>query len=437
LVKALKTLKDEKSLKLFTNAKKLLPGGVNSPVRAFNAVGGNPFFVKKAKGSKIWDEDGNRYIDYVCSWGPLILGHSHPAVTEAICKQAEMGTTYGTPSKLEIELAELVCEAYPSIQMLRFVNSGTEATMSAIRVARAYTERSLIVKFKGCYHGHGDMLLVDAGSGVATLGIPNSPGVTEKTAEDTLTVQYNNIRELQEVFEEYPYEIACVIIEPVAGNMGVVMPLEGYLEAVRNLCTKYGALLIFDEVMTGFRVAYGGAQSVYKIKPDLTCLGKIVGGGLPVGVYGGKRDIMKNVAPSGNVYQAGTLSGNPLTMSAGIATLKELKKKNSYEELDKKSKKLAMAIEKASTKYNIPVCLSGLGSMMCLFFTDQPVLNYDVAKNSNLEIFNEYFWNMLEQGVFLPPSQFEAFFISLAHNEEDLNFTIRAIENSFKKISNK
>ena len=437
MVRTLNTLKDENSLKLFTKAKKLFPGGVNSPVRAFKAVGGNPFFVKKAKGSKIWDEDGNRYIDYVCSWGPLILGHSHPAVTDAICKQAEMGTTYGAPSKLEIELAELVTEAYPSIQMIRFVNSGTEATMSAIRLARAYTERNLIVKFKGCYHGHGDMLLVDAGSGVATLGIPNSPGVTQKTAQDTLTVQYNNIRELQELFETYPYDIACVIIEPVAGNMGVVMPLEGYLEGVRELCTKYGALLIFDEVMTGFRVAYGGAQSVYKIKPDLTCLGKIVGGGLPIGAYGGRRDIMKNIAPSGNVYQAGTLSGNPLAMTAGIATLKELKKKNAYEELDKKSKKLAIAIDKASTKYNIPVCLSGLGSMMCLFFTDQPVLNYDLAKISNLDIFNEYFWNMLEQGVFLPPSQFEAFFISLAHNEEDLNFTIRAIENSFKKISNK
>jgi glutamate-1-semialdehyde 2,1-aminomutase len=427
-------LKNEKSVKLLERAREIMPGGVNSPVRAFKAVGGNPPFIKKAKGSKLWDEDGKKYIDYVGSWGPMILGHSHPAVVDAIQKQAEIGTSFGAPTKLEVEMAELLTSSVPSIEMIRMVNSGTEATMSAIRLARAYTKKDKIIKFKGCYHGHGDMLLAQAGSGVATLGIPDSPGVTANVAQDTLTASFNNISELEEIFEIYPYEIACVIIEPVTGNMGVVMPLDGYLQKVQDLCLKYDTLLIFDEVMTGFRVAYGGAQEVYKIKPDLTCLGKIIGGGLPVGAYGGRKDIMEKIAPSGPVYQAGTLSGNPLAMAAGIATLKELKKKNVYKELDAKSKKLAQGIEKAANKYKIPLCLTGLGSMMCIFFTEQPVLNYDMAKNSDLKMFNNYFWSMNSQGIYLPPSQFEAIFISLAHNDEDLTKTITAIEKSFKYL---
>lgn len=428
-------LKNQKSVELLEKAKKIIPGGVNSPVRAFKGVGGNPVFIKKANGSKLWDEDGNEYIDYIGSWGPMILGHNHPSVAEAIHKQLDIGVSYGAPTELEIEMAEIITSAMPSIEMVRMVNSGTEATMSAIRLARGYTGKNKIIKFSGCYHGHGDMLLVHAGSGVATLGLPDSPGVTKTVAQDTLTVSYNNIQELEEVFETYPYDIACVIIEPVTGNMGVVMPLDGYLQKVRELCTKYDTLLIFDEVMTGFRVAYNGVQGVYNIKPDLTCLGKIIGGGLPVGAYGGRKDIMEKIAPSGPVYQAGTLSGNPLAMAAGIATLKELQKDGVYQQLDNKAKKLAMGIEKASDKYNIPVCLTGIGSMLCTFFTDQPVLNYDMAKKSDLNMFNKYFWSMHNQGIYLAPSQFEAVFISLMHSDEDLDKTIDAIDKSFKLIS--
>jgi glutamate-1-semialdehyde 2,1-aminomutase len=427
-------IKNQKSAQLLEKARGIIPGGVNSPVRAFKGVGGNPPFIKKAKGSYLWDEDGNKYLDYVGSWGPMILGHSFPTVVEAIRRQAEIGTSFGAPTKLEVEMAGMITEAVPSIEMVRMVNSGTEATMSAIRLARAYTKKNKIIKFNGCYHGHADMLLSHAGSGVATLGLPDSPGVTKNTASETITVSYNNINELEEAFENYPYDIACVIIEPVAGNMGVVMPLEGYLKKVAELCNRYETLLIFDEVMTGFRVAYGGAQQIYKIKPDLTCLGKIIGGGLPVGAYGGRKDIMEKVAPSGPVYQAGTLSGNPLAMAAGLATLKELKKKNIYKELDDKAKKLAKGIEQASDKYNIPVCLTGLGSMLCLFFTDKPVLNYEMAKSSNLEMFNRYFWSMNRQGIYLAPSQFEAMFISLAHNDEDLAKTCKAFEKSFKEL---
>ncbi|MFN4151074.1 MAG: glutamate-1-semialdehyde 2,1-aminomutase, partial [Candidatus Sericytochromatia bacterium] len=314
----MKELKNAKSVKLLKKAVEIIPGGVNSPVRAFKSVGGSPLFIKKAKGSHLWDEDGNRYIDYIGSWGPMILGHAHPEITKAIKKQAEIGTSYGAPTKLEVEMAELITSAMPNIEMVRMVNSGTEATMSAIRLARAYTKKSKIIKFKGCYHGHGDMLLSDAGSGVATLGIPGSPGVTESVAKDTITASFNDIKELEAIFEAYPYDIACIIIEPVTGNMGVVMPLDGYLQQVRDLCDKYDTLLIFDEVMTGFRVAFGGAQSVYNVKPDLTCLGKIIGGGLPVGAYGGKKEIMEFVSPAGPVYQAGTLSGNPIAMAAGL-----------------------------------------------------------------------------------------------------------------------
>ncbi|MFN8575426.1 MAG: glutamate-1-semialdehyde 2,1-aminomutase [Candidatus Sericytochromatia bacterium] len=431
----IKELKNQKSVKLLEKAKKIIPGGVNSPVRAFKSVGGNPPFIKKAKGSKLYDEDGNTYIDYIGSWGPMILGHGHPEVLEAIHKQLDIGTSYGAPTKLEVEMAEIITSAMPSIEMVRMVNSGTEATMSAIRVARGFTGKNKIIKFKGCYHGHGDMLLSSAGSGVATLGLPDSPGVTKSVAQDTLTVSFNDISELEQVFEAYPYDIACVIIEPVTGNMGVVMPLDGYLEKVRELCDKYDSLLIFDEVMTGFRVAYGGAQSVYNIKPDLTCLGKIIGGGLPVGAYGGRKDIMEKVAPSGSIYQAGTLSGNPLAMTAGIATLKILQDKSVYEQLDRKAKKLAQGFEKAADKYKIPLCLTGLGSMMCAFFTNQPVLNYDIAKTSNLDMFNSFFWNMNKQGIYLAPSQFEALFISLAHSDSDLDKTIDAIDNSFKILS--
>ncbi|MBC7472866.1 MAG: glutamate-1-semialdehyde 2,1-aminomutase [Candidatus Sericytochromatia bacterium] len=428
-------LKNQTSVELLEKAKEIIPGGVNSPVRAFKAVGGSPPFIKRAKGSKLWDEDNNEYIDYIGSWGPMILGHSNPIILDAIRKQLDIGTSFGAPTRLEVEMAELITSSMPSIEMVRMVNSGTEATMSAIRLARGYTGKNKIIKFNGCYHGHGDMLLVHAGSGVATLGLPDSPGVTKSVAQDTLTVDYNNIKELEQVFETYPYDIACVIIEPVTGNMGVVMPLEGYLQQVRDLCTKYDSLLIFDEVMTGFRVAYGGVQEVYNIKPDLTCLGKIIGGGLPVGAYGGKKEIMKHIAPAGNVYQAGTLSGNPLAMAAGIATLKELQKKEVYQGLDYRAKRIGKGFEEASDKYNIPLCLTGLGSMMCVFFTDQPVLNYEMAKNSNLKMFNQYFWAMHNQGIYLPPSQFEAIFISLAHSEEDLDKTILAIELSFKQIS--
>ncbi|MEK7434021.1 MAG: glutamate-1-semialdehyde 2,1-aminomutase [Cyanobacteriota bacterium] len=430
-------MKNEVSKELFSKAIDIIPGGVNSPVRAFKSVGGNPIFMNRAEGSKLFDEDGNEFIDYIGSWGPMILGHTHPSIVKAVEKQIKIGTSFGTPSRLEVEMAELITTSMPNIEMVRMVSSGTEATMSAIRLARGYTKKNKIIKFKGCYHGHGDMLLVQAGSGVATLGIPDSPGVTESVAKDTLTASFNNIPELEEIFETYPYDIACVIIEPVVGNMGVVMPLEGYLEKIRELCDKYDTLLIFDEVMTGFRVSFGGAQELYKIKPDLTCLGKIIGGGLPVGAYGGKKEIMKHIAPSGNIYQAGTLSGNPLAMSAGIAQLKELiaNKDVIYPELDKKSKKIAQGVEMASTKYNIPVCLTGVGSMMCVFFTDQPVFNYDLAKTSNIEQFNKYFWSMIDQGIYLPPSQFEAFFISYAHTDDDINKTVSAIEKSFELIS--
>lgn len=430
-------MKNDISKELFSKAVNIIPGGVNSPVRAFKSVGGNPLFIKQAFGSKLIDEDDNEFIDYVGSWGPMILGHGYPSVVEAIEKQVKIGTSFGAPSRLEVEMAELIINAMPNIEMVRMVNSGTEATMSAIRLARAYTQKNKIIKFKGCYHGHGDMLLAQAGSGVATLGIPDSPGVTESVAKDTLTASFNDIEELKEIFETYPYEIACIIIEPVTGNMGVVMPLDGYLQQVRDLCDKYDTLLIFDEVMTGFRVAFGGAQSVYNVKPDLTCLGKIIGAGLPVGAYGGKKEIMQKVAPAGPMYQAGTLSGNPLAMAAGIALLKELSenKEKIYSSLDSKAQKIAQGIEQASVKYDIPVCLTGLGAMMCIFFTDQPVLNYDMAKKSNIEMFNSYFWNMMENGIYLPPSQFEAFFLSDAHTDEDIQKTISAIDNSFNKIA--
>jgi glutamate-1-semialdehyde 2,1-aminomutase len=429
-------MQNSKSLSLFEKAKDLIPGGVNSPVRAFKSVGGNPIFIKKAKGSKLFDEDNKKYIDYIGSWGPMILGHGNQEVLEAISKQLEIGISYGAPSKKEIEIAELITEAMPSIEMVRMVNSGTEATMSAIRLARAYTKKDKIIKFKGCYHGHGDMLLSEAGSGVATLGIPSSPGITNNTAKDTLTIDYNNIDQLKETFETYPYDISCVIIEPVVGNMGVVKPLDNYLQEIRKLCDKYDTLLIFDEVMTGFRLAYGGAQEIYKIKPDLTCLGKIIGGGLPVGAYGGRKDIMSMIAPSGPVYQAGTLSGNPLAMTAGLATLKILRREKDtlYKELDKKAEKIAKGIEEASSTYNIDVCLSGIGSMLSVFFINEPVINYETAKKSDTEIFKKFFHFMLEQGIYLPPSQFESWFISIAHNQQDLIKTVNSIKNSFKLI---
>ncbi|GIW22881.1 MAG: glutamate-1-semialdehyde 2,1-aminomutase 2 [Candidatus Sericytochromatia bacterium] len=429
-------MKNTKSLSLFEKAKELIPGGVNSPVRAFKSVGGNPLFIKKAKGSRLIDEDNNKYIDYVCSWGPMILGHGNEEVLEAIHKQLEIGISYGTCSKKEIEIAELIIEAMPSIEMLRMVNSGTEATMSAIRLARAYTKKDKIIKFKGCYHGHGDMLLSEAGSGIATLGIPGSPGITNNTAKDTLTVDYNNIEQLKEVFETYPYDIACVIIEPVVGNMGVVKPIDNYLQEIRKLCDKYDTLLIFDEVMTGFRLAYGGAQEIYKVKPDLTCLGKIIGGGLPVGAYGGRKDIMKMVAPSGPVYQAGTLSGNPLAMTAGLETLKIIRRQKDsfYKELDKKAEKIAKGIEEASRKYDIDICLSGIGSMLSIFFINEPVINYEIAKKSNVGMFNKFFHSMLEQGIYLPPSQFESWFISISHTQQDLIKTVNSIKYSFSLL---
>ena len=423
-----------KSKRLFERAKKSIPGGVNSPVRAFRGVGGSPLFMERASGAYIWDANGNKYIDYVGSWGPFILGHSHPAVTEAIIKQAEKATSFGAPTELEIELAELVISLMPSIEMVRMVNSGTEATMSAIRLARAYTNREKIIKFEGCYHGHGDSFLIKAGSGVLTLGSPDSPGVTKGTAQDTLNAIYNNIESIRKLIQANPNQIAAIIVEPIAGNMGVVPPKENFLKALRELCTKEKIVLIFDEVMTGFRVALGGAQSIYNIKPDLTTLGKIIGGGLPVGAYGGKKEIMTMISPSGPVYQAGTLSGNPLAMAAGIATLKILRDENPYSALEKKSAHIANEFAKNIKAAGIKAFQTRIGSMMCLFYTDNEVIDFNSAFSSNTEQYAKYFNSMLESGVYLAPSQFEAMFVSAAHSDEDVERTIESNRVALSKI---
>jgi len=426
----------DKSTQAFNEAKQYIPGGVNSPVRSFRGVGGTPPFIASASGSYMYDIDGNRYIDYIGSWGPMILGHAHPAVTKALTEAIARGTSYGAPTVLETELSKLVTQAIPSMELVRMVNSGTEATMSVLRLARAYTKRNKIVKFVGCYHGHHDSLLIRAGSGAATLGVPDSPGVPESIASGTITVAYNNIEELTEVFSQYGDDIAAVIIEPVAGNMGMVLPREGYLEKVREITQQYGALLIFDEVMTGFRVAYHGAQSVYGIKPDLTCLGKIIGGGLPVGAYGGRRDIMELISPAGPVYQAGTLSGNPLAMTAGIVTLNLLlNTPDMYEQLTQKTMALCGGIRAEAEKFGFTLQYHQLGAMFGLFFTDQPVYDYDSAKQSDAGAFNIFFHAMLEQGVYLGPSPFEASFISAAHSDEDIAATIKASAYAFGKVA--
>jgi len=423
-------VKTDKSQKLFEQAKKLMPGGVNSPVRAFKSVGATPVFIKKGEGSHIWDEDGNEYIDYVLSWGPLILGHSHPRVVEAIKKQAQLGTSFGACTELEVKMAEKVVEAVPSVEVVRMVNSGTEATMSAIRLARGYTGRDIIVKFEGCYHGHSDSLLIKAGSGALTFGAPDSKGVTKEVAKDTIIARYNDINMVENIFKAYGENIAAVIVEPVAGNMGTVLPEENFLKGLREITTKYGALLIFDEVMTGFRVSYSGAQGFYNVMPDITTLGKIISGGLPVGAYGGREEIMRMVSPDGPVYQAGTLSGNPLAMAAGFETLKILSEDPTlYEELDKKAEKLCNGLKESMVQNGIDVTINRIGSMMCMFFNKESVHDYDSALKSNTTLYAKYFREMLKRGIYMPPSQFETFFLSTAHTDDDIEKTI---ETSFE-----
>lgn len=423
----------QKSQRYFNQAKAVIPGGVNSPVRAFKAVGGNPIFIKRAKGSKIYDVDGNSYIDYVLSWGPLILGHSHPKIVKALKSAIERGTSYGAPTPLEIELANLVIKAYPSMDKVRMVNSGTEATMSAIRVARGFTKRDKIIKFEGCYHGHADGLLVKAGSGATTFGVPDSPGVPKSYAQNTITLPFNDPNALRRVIDREWKSIACVILEPVMGNIGCVLPRPGFLEALRETTEKYGIVLIFDEVMTGFRVAYGGAQEYFKIKPDMTCLGKVIGGGLPVGAYGGKKEIMSMVSPEGPVYQAGTLSGNPLAMTAGIETLKILSGKGTYKKLEKLCAMLEEGLADAARKTGVKTRFYRAGSMFCTYFTDKEIFDYATAKTSDTAKFARFFLGMLKRGVNIAPSQFEAGFMSLAHTEKDIEKTVKAAYESLKE----
>jgi len=425
----------DRSRKLFAEAREVIPGGVDSPVRAFRSVGGRPLFITRGEGPYIYDADGNRYVDYVLSWGPLALGHAHPSVVKAIQKQAELGTSYGAPTELETELARMVIDLVPSVEMVRFVNSGTEATMSALRLARAYTGRDKIVKFQGCYHGHADMLLVQAGSGVATLGLPDSPGVPRGATQDTLVAPYNDLDAVKRLFREYPAEIAAVIVEPVAGNMGVVPPADGFLEGLRRLTEEHGALLIFDEVMTGFRVALGGAQALYGVMPDLTTLGKVIGGGLPVGAYGGRREIMEEVAPAGKMYQAGTLSGNPLAMASGIATLRELTKPGVFDGMVRQAKALGDGIAYAARRAGVPIYQTRVGTMFATFFREGPVRNWDDVSRSDTEAFGRFFHGMLENGVYMAPSQFEAGFISAAHGDEEIRATIAAAEAAFARVA--
>ncbi|TDI81480.1 MAG: glutamate-1-semialdehyde-2,1-aminomutase [Caldithrix sp.] len=423
------------SEKLYHRAGTVLPGGVNSPVRAFKAVGGTPLFIERAEGAYLIDVDGNRYVDYVGSWGPMLIGHAHPQIINAVRTALSKGTSYGAPTEVEVELAEMVIDAVPSVEMVRFVNSGTEATMSALRLARAYTKRDKIVKFEGCYHGHADMLLVQAGSGVTTLGLPDSPGVPDSAVADTLVAQFNNLDSVQNLFEQNPAEIAAIIVEPIAGNMGVVPPQAGFLEGLRKIAGAGGALLVFDEVMTGFRVAFGGAQSLFKVTPDLSCLGKIIGGGFPVGAYGGRKEIMELVAPSGPVYQAGTLSGNPITMTAGLETLKILKKTGTYDKLEHLSEKLAHGIRQAAESVGLPLFQTRVGSMSGMFFTSKKVVDLATAKTSDTKKYARFFTEMLNRGIYFAPSQFEAAFVSLAHDQEQIDQTISAAKEIFEIIS--
>ncbi len=427
-------MKITRSIKLFERAQHLIPGGVNSPVRAFRSVGGQPRFIKRAKGAKLYDVDGNAYIDYVLSWGPMILGHASPPVVTAIKKAAAHGTSYGAPTELEVELAGQIRDAFPSMEKSRLVSSGTEAVMSAIRVARAFTKRDGILKFEGCYHGHSDYLLAKAGSGLATLGIPDSMGVPADFAKHTLTAPYNDIRSVQQILRERGKDLACVIVEPIAGNMGVVPPAADFLPALRQLTTDYDVLLIFDEVISGFRVHYGGAQALYGVTPDLTVLGKIIGGGLPVGAYGGRRDLMDLIAPAGPVYQAGTLSGNPLAVAAGLATLKQLRAKNLYKRLEERSAALARGLADEAKRAGIAVTHTRVGSMLTSFFTQEPVVDWNSAKRSDTKRYGQFFHLMLEQGIYLAPSQFEASFLSTAHTSADIEKTIRAAREAFKSL---
>ena len=424
-----------KSKSAFDRAKGLIPGGVNSPARAFGGVGGTPIFVDHAAGPYLFDIDGNKYIDFIGSWGPMILGHAHPKVVEAIQTTAIKGSSFGAPTEMESQMAELIISMVPSIEMVRMVNSGTEATMSALRLARGYTGRDLIIKFAGCYHGHVDSLLVQAGSAATTLGVPSSPGVPKGCTADTLVLRYNDIEELKDTFSKLGDKIACVILEPVVGNMGLIPPSSGFLKELRGLTTQFGAVLILDEVMTGFRLSAGGAQQLLGIEPDLTALGKIVGGGLPVGAYGGKKEIMAKVMPSGPVYQAGTLSGNPLAMAAGIATLTELKKNPPYEKLEKYAQRLEIGLRDAASNAKIPHVINRVGSMWTLFFASTPVTNYDTAKLSDTKMFSKFFWAMMDRGVYLPCSQFEAAFNSVTHDEAIIDLTLKAAKDSFAEIN--
>jgi glutamate-1-semialdehyde 2,1-aminomutase len=424
------SLTQTRSEELFTTAQHVMPGGVNSPVRAFRGVGGTPIVIERGAGAYMWDVDGNRYIDYVLSWGPLIMGHAHPAVVEALTKQVQQGTSYGAPTAVENQLAELVIEMIPGIEQIRFVNSGTEATMSALRLARAHTGRAKIVKFSGCYHGHADMLLVQAGSGVATLGLPDSPGVPSNTTATTLVAEYNDAEGVRTLFREHGSEIAAVIVEPIAANMGFVLPEPGFLQALRDITREYGALLILDEVMTGFRVSPGGAQGLWGIDPDLTCLGKVIGGGLPVGAYGGKRAIMQTVAPAGPMYQAGTLSGNPLAMIGGLATLHEMRQPGVFEQISASAERLSEGLTTAAAEHNIPVQVAHQGTMFGMYFLrahGEQITNYASAREyANTQRYAKFFWAMAERGVYLAPSQFEAGFVSADHGDAEIETTLAA-----------
>ncbi|GEA10126.1 glutamate-1-semialdehyde 2,1-aminomutase [Alteromonas sp. KUL49] len=425
----------QKSESLFSRAQKIIPGGVNSPVRAFKAVGGTPRFITKADGPYIWDADGKQYIDYIQSWGPMVLGHNNDAIREAVIAASHNGLSYGAPTEAEVIMAEKVTEIVPSMEMVRMVNSGTEATMSAIRLARGYTSRNKIVKFEGCYHGHADSLLVKAGSGALTLGVPSSPGVPANVAEHTLTVEYNNIDSVREVFEAHGDDIACIIVEPVAGNMNCIPPVEGFLEGLRDICDQFGSVLIFDEVMTGFRVSRGGAQERYNIKPDLTCLGKVIGGGMPVGAFGGKKEILTHIAPTGPVYQAGTLSGNPVAMAAGLAALSQLQDAHLYDSIFENTKALASGMQELANKHGIPLSTNVAGSMFGLFFTDiERVTNYQQAINCNTEQFNKFYHGMLDQGVYLAPASYEAGFVSKAHDADIIAATLDAADKVFATL---
>lgn len=427
-------MKTEHSMQLFTDARTLIPGGVNSPVRACRAVGTDPLFVAEASGCTITDVDGNRFVDFVGSWGPMIVGHAHPEVVEAIRSTAGRGTSFGAPSPLEIDLAAEVCAAVPSLEKVRFVNSGTEATMSAVRLARGYTGRKMVVKFDGCYHGHADSFLVKAGSGLITLGIPGSPGVPDDIVKNTISIPYNDEAVLDATLRNPELDIACVIVEPVAGNMGVVPPSETFLQKLRQLTSELGIVLIFDEVITGFRLALGGAQEYFDVTPDLTCLGKIIGGGLPVGAYGGRSDIMDLIAPEGPVYQAGTLSGNPLAMAAGLATLGIVKQPGFYKELEEKSEWFGNALNAVAASLSVPVVLNRVGSMMTCFFTPDPVTDFQSASRAETDLYGEYYRQMRSQGIWLAPSQFEALFVSAAHERKHLEKALVAAESSFKKL---